>query len=175
MQKAWGSLPHCLVWKLARRAVTALQCLTASCSGWISGWMPPQWLFEEGRFPTDCRNNRSSSHLTERQTRQLRIHRTSYLSLAQSQPCSLPSASFLHGSMLLLNVRRFLYMQGGWGELITLILSVGNRGLLPPAACSAVADGMLPAHFLFASLQLPVLCRQAREVTQSVWTFEKHL
>lgn len=175
MQKAWGSLPHCPVWKLARRAVTARQCLTASCSGWISGWMPPQWLFEEGCFPTDCMNNRSSSPLTERQMSQLRIHRTSYPSLAQSQPCSLPSASFLHGSMLLLNVRGFLYVQGGWGELITLIPSVGKSGLLPPAACSAVVDGMLPAHFLSASLQLPALWRQAREVTQSVWTFEKHL
>lgn len=99
---------------------------------------------------------------------QLRIRRTSYLSLAQSQPCSLLSASFLHGSMLLLNARGFLYVQGGWGELITRFPSVGKSGLLPPSACGAVADGMLPVHFLFASLQLPVLWRQAREVTQSV-------
>lgn len=70
--------------------------------------------------------------------------------------------------MLLLNVRGFLYAQGGWGELITRFLSVGKSGLLPPAVCSAADDGMLPVHFLFATLQLPVLWRQAREVTQSV-------
>ena len=60
------------LWNQARRAVPLLH-LTASCSGWISVWIPLQWLFEDHHLPTFCANNRSPSSLTEHPKEKLPI------------------------------------------------------------------------------------------------------
>lgn len=78
--------------------------------------------------------------------------------------------------MFLLSVRGFLYMQGGWGELIPHFPSLGKSGLLLPAVCSAVADRMPPAHFLLCERAAPILLEASKgSHAVRVWTFEKHL
>lgn len=106
-------LTHCpSVWNQAHRAVPLLH-LAASSSGSISGWMPPQWPFEDGHFPTVCANTRSPSLLKEGENESAEDPKEK-LPIPHLMPTALPTLCIFSAWLYTLAERKRFPIHAGW-------------------------------------------------------------